>query len=41
VSRFAIAPNLNVIRTPDDRFSATIGYTFNHYRSTGPVSVAL
>ncbi len=41
VSHFSFIPNLNVNLTPSDKLAATVGYTYNHYKSRGPVSVAL
>ena len=34
-------PNLAVTMTPDPKWSMSAGYTFGHYKSRGPVTVAL
>jgi len=34
-------PNLALTLTPDPKWSMSAGYTFGHYKSRGPVAVAL
>ncbi len=41
VEHFSLQPNLAVTLTPEPKWSLTGGYTFYHYKSRGPVTVAL
>jgi hypothetical protein len=41
VKHFSIAPNLNVNVMPTEYVVASAGYTYNYYKSRGPVTVAL
>ncbi len=41
VKHFSVLPNANINFTPDPRFVATAGYTYNYFKSRGPVAVAL
>lgn len=41
VEHFSIVPNVNLNVMPTPTWVATAGYTFNHYKSRGPVTVAL
>jgi hypothetical protein len=41
VKHLALQPNLAVTLTPEPRWTISGGYTFNYYKSRGPVAVAL
>lgn len=41
VKHLSIQPHLNLTLTPDPRWAVTAGYTYNHYESRGPITVAL
>ncbi|MCP4568915.1 MAG: hypothetical protein GY841_15175, partial [FCB group bacterium] len=41
VEHMSYQPNLNLTLTPDPRISLTAGYSYQYYKSRGPVTVAL
>lgn len=41
VEHLSYQPNLNLTLTPDPRISLTAGYSYQYYKSRGPVTVAL
>jgi len=41
VEHFSYQPNLVISLTPDPKWAMSAGYTFGHYKSRGPVTVAL
>ncbi len=41
VNHFSLQPNVNLTVTPNQRFAVTTGYSYNYYKSRGPVTVAL
>lgn len=41
VNHLSYQPNLSLNLTPDPKWSLAAGYTFGHYKSRGPISVAL
>lgn len=41
VKHFMLVPSLNLNVTPNEKFMFSTGYTYNYYKSRGPVTIAL
>ena len=41
VKHLSVQPHLNLMVTPDPKWAVTTGYTYNYYKSRGPITVAL